>query len=100
MLHSGANGSILIPQHYDNVITIPQEATFELQDKVLVYKVVDGVTKSTQITVSATDDGRRYIVLSGLQAGDEIIASGAGLLRDGIRVREETTADNDTTAKD
>lgn len=100
LLHSGANGSILIPQHYDNVITIPQEATFELQDKVLVYRVVDGVTKSTQITVSATDDGRRYIVHSGLQAGDEIIASGACLLRDGIRVREETTADNDTTAKD
>ncbi len=87
LLHSGGNGSILIPEQYNGVITIPQEATFELQDKVLVYKIVDGVTKSTQITVSPISDGKRYIVLSGLQPGDEIIASGAGLLRDGIRVR-------------
>lgn len=87
LLHSGGNGSILIPEQYNGVITIPQEATFELQDKVLVYKIVDGVTKSTQITVSPISDGKRYIVLSGLQPGDEIIASGAGLLRGGIRVR-------------
>lgn len=94
LLHSGGNGSILIPEQYNGVITIPQEATFELQDKVLVYKIVDGVTKSTQITVSPISDGKRYIVLSGLQPGDEIIASGAGLLRDGIRVRSGKTEGN------
>ena len=91
LLHSGANGSVLVPEHYTDVVTIPQEATFELQDKVLVYKVVDGVTRSTQITVSPVSDGKRYIVTEGLQPGDEIIASGAGLLRDGMRVR--TTGD-------
>ena len=94
LLHSGGNGSILIPEQYNGVITIPQEATFELQDKVLVYKIVDGVTKFTQITVSPISDGKRYIVLSGLQPGDEIIASGAGLLRDGIRVRSGKTEGN------
>lgn len=98
LLHSGGNGSILIPEQYNGVITIPQEATFELQDKVLVYKIVDGVTKSTQITVSPISDGKRYIVLSGLQPGDEIIASGAGLLRDGIRVRSGETEGNVETA--
>lgn len=87
LLHSGANGSVLIPEHYTDVVTIPQEATFELQDKVLVYKVVDGVTQSAQITVSPISDGKRYIVTGGLQPGDEIIASGAGLLRNGMRVR-------------
>lgn len=87
LLHSGANGSVLLPEHYTDVVTIPQEATFELQDKVFVYKVVDGVTQSAQITVSPISDGKRYIVTGGLQPGDEIIASGAGLLRNGMRVR-------------
>lgn len=100
LLHSGANGSVLVPVHYTGVVTIPQEATFELQDKVLVYKIVDGVTKSSQITVSPVSDGKRYIVTGGLQPGDEIIASGAGLMRDGIRVRpsDETPVQaNDST---
>lgn len=57
LLHSGANGSVLIPEHYTDVITIPQEATFELQDKVFVYKVVDGIARSTQISVSSISDG-------------------------------------------
>lgn len=93
LLHSGANGSVLVPEHYTGVITIPQEATFELQDKVLVYKVVDGVTQSTQISVSPISDGKRYIVTDGLQPGDEIIASGAGLLRNGMRVRAAAETD-------
>lgn len=100
LLHSGANGSILFPEHYDNVITIPQESTFELQDKVLVYKVVDGVTRSTQITVSPINDGRKYIVTGGLEVGDQIIAAGAGLLKEGMPVKAAaaTTAPEQSVA--
>lgn len=100
LLHSGANGSILFPEHYDNVITIPQESTFELQDKVLVYKVVDGVTRSTQITVSPINDGRKYIVTGGLEVGDQIIAAGAGLLKEGMHVKAAaaTTAPDQSVA--
>lgn len=100
LLHSGANGSILFPEHYDNVITIPQESTFELQDKVLVYKVVDGVTRSTQITVSPISDGRKYIVTGGLEVGDQIIAAGAGLLKEGMHVKAAaaTTAPEQSVA--
>lgn len=100
LLHSGANGSILFPEHYDNVITIPQESTFELQDKVLVYKVEDGVTRSTQITVSPINDGRKYIVTGGLEVGDQIIAAGAGLLKEGMPVKAAaaTTAPEQSVA--
>lgn len=100
LLHSGANGSILFPEHYDNVISIPQESTFELQDKVLVYKVEDGVTRSTQITVSPISDGRKYIVTGGLEVGDQIIAAGAGLLKEGMPVKAAaaTTAPEQSVA--
>lgn len=93
ILYSGANGSIVMPETYENIIVVPQEATFELQDQVLTYKVVDGKTCSTHIDVASISDGREYIVLGGLEAGDEIVASGAGLLRDGIQVKTSVAAD-------
>lgn len=87
LLLSGANGSVLIPQTYKDIILIPQEATYELQDKIFVYKVDDGRTRNTQIKVSDMSDGKEYIVTEGLKAGDVIVASGAGLLRDGMEIR-------------
>lgn len=86
LLMSGSAGKIFIPYEYDDCIIIPQAATFELQDKIFVYKVVDGKTKSTNITVNPVNDGTEYIVESGLEEGDVIISDGAGLLRDGLEV--------------
>ena len=87
LLHSGASGSVLIPSTYEDCIVIPQEATVKQQDKVLVYKVVDGKAVSTLITVADVDDGRTYIVTDGLTVGDEIVAKGAGLVREGMQVK-------------
>ena len=87
LLLSGANGSVLMPQTYQDVILIPQESTYELQDKIFVYKVIDGKTKNTQIKVSEMSDGKEYIVTEGLQPGDVIVASGAGLLRDNMDIK-------------
>ncbi|MGN0230222.1 MAG: efflux RND transporter periplasmic adaptor subunit [Muribaculaceae bacterium] len=86
ILRSGGTGTIRIPYEKKDCIVIPQTATYELQDKVYVYKVVDGKTKSTQITVFGINNGNEYIVESGLNKGDVIIAEGAGLLRDGMTV--------------
>ena len=52
-----------------------------------MYKVVDGKTVSTLITVADVDDGRTYIVTDGLTVGDEIVAKGAGLVREGMQVK-------------
>lgn len=85
-LRSGGAANVLIPNKKKECIVIPQEATFELQDKIFVYKIVDGKTKSTAITVFPISNGKEYIVESGIKKGDTIIAEGAGLLRDGIEV--------------
>ena len=95
LLHAGSSGNVIIPTYYNNCIVIPQEATVELQDKVLVYKVVDGKAKSTQITVAPINDGREYIVLDGLKQGETIIAEGAGLVREGTPVGQAPTDTND-----
>ena len=68
-------------------IAIPQTATVKMQDKTVVYKVVDGKAVSTLITVAENNDGREYVVLDGLKAGDEIVSEGAGLVREGTQVK-------------
>lgn len=95
ILRSGGSGNIVFPYEKKKCIVIPQAATYEIQDKIYVYKIVDGKTKSTQITLFNVNDGKEYIVESGLQTGDVIIAEGAGLLKNGIEVK----IDNDQEQK-
>lgn len=87
LLHSGATGNVIMPSVYRDCIVIPQAATVQMQDKTIVYKVVDGKAVSTIITISPLSDGQEYVVLEGLEAGDVIIAEGAGLIREGAQVQ-------------
>ena len=87
LLHSGASGTVVVPSIYKDCIAIPQTATVKMQDKTIVYKVVDGKAVSTLITVAENNDGREYVVLDGLKAGDEIVSEGAGLVREGMQVK-------------
>ena len=77
------------------MFTSPSKAaTFELQDKVLVYKVVDGKAQSANIEVAPNNNGTEYIVTQGLNVGDVIIAEGAGLVREGTPVGTAQGAQN------
>ncbi|MCI1648889.1 MAG: efflux RND transporter periplasmic adaptor subunit [Bacteroides sp.] len=87
LLHSGSSGNVIVPNTYKQCIVIPQGATVQLQDKTIVYKVVDGKTVSTLITVAPVNDGHEYVVLDGLKVGDEIVSEGAGLVREGTPVK-------------
>lgn len=83
MLRNGGSVTLILPYRRDSVLVIPQEATYEIQDKIFAYRVVDGKAISTPITVFPINDGKEYIVESGLRAGEIIVAEGAGLLREG-----------------
>ena len=86
LLRNGGTGTVVVSTVREGVIVIPQTATFELQNKVFVYRVVDGKTQQTEIEVAPLDDGKTYIVESGLKEGDIIIAEGAGLLKEGLSI--------------
>ncbi len=92
LLHSGGAGNVVLPRTYENCIVVPQHATFELQDKVYVYKLVDGKASSSMIEVDKISNGREYIVESGLAPGDVIVAEGVGLLREGTPVVPKAAA--------
>lgn len=87
LLHSGATASVVIPSVYKDCIVIPQAATVQRQDKYLVFKVVDGKAVSSIITVAKENDGKVFVVTEGLQVGDEIVAKGAGLVREGAQIK-------------
>ncbi len=72
LLLSGGSCDVVIPQ--------------ELQDALVIPRVIDGKAVSTMVSVVPVEDGKRYIVTNGLQAGDRIILRGAGLVRDGEEV--------------
>ncbi|MBR3847443.1 MAG: efflux RND transporter periplasmic adaptor subunit, partial [Alistipes sp.] len=87
LLHSGGSGNVVIPNTYKDCIVIPQMATFELQDRVFVFKNVDGLAKSFPISVEKINNGKEYVVTAGLTAGDVIVAEGAALLREGTPIQ-------------
>lgn len=86
LLHSGGSGSVIVPNIHKDCVVVPQVATFELQNKVYVYKVEDGKAASSMIDVEKINNGREYIVKSGLTPGDVIVAEGVGLLREGTPI--------------
>jgi membrane fusion protein (multidrug efflux system) len=82
MLRSGSTGSVIMPMNQTDVIIVPQKATFEVQDRKFVYTVdADNVLHSTPIEVLGIQDGRNYVVTSG------IVVEGVGVkARDGITI--------------
>lgn len=91
LLRNGGSGTVVIPTVRKECIVIPQAATYELQNRIFVYKVVDGKAKSSAVEVFGLNNGTEYIVEAGLAAGDVIIAEGAGLVREGAVVTNEGT---------
>ena len=89
LLRNGGNGYVVIPNVRKSCIVIPQAATYELQNRIFVFKVVDGKAQSAPITVFKLNNGTEYIVESGLEAGDVIIAEGAGLVREGTVIKTQ-----------
>ena len=94
VIRSGGAGSVVIPVTLKDRIVIPQTATYEIQDKVFVFKFEDGKAVATPIQLLPFYDGTSYIVTEGLKIGDVIITEGAGLIRDGMPVtrKEESQA--------
>ncbi len=90
-LRNGGSGKVVVPTIKKGGIIIPQAATYELQNRIFVYKVVDGKAKSTPVEVFRLNNGTEYIVETGLAPGDVIIAEGAGLVREGTVIKSDPT---------
>jgi membrane fusion protein, multidrug efflux system len=83
LLRSGITGKIRIPSLHQSQILVPQESTYELQDKVFVFALGDSnKVFSKQIAISGKS-GNNYLVSNGLTSGEKIVYSGIQRLKDG-----------------
>ena len=86
VLRSGNTGKVRIPKLFKSALIVPQDATFEIQDKVFVFAVNDSnKVVSKPITVSGKT-ANYYFVDKGVAPGEKIVYSGAGNLRDGASI--------------
>lgn len=93
LLKSGASGAIVVPRSDNNAIIIPQNAATQVQDKIFVYVLgKDNKVKYTEIKVDPQNDGKNYVVLSGLKAGDRYVTNGTTKLTDGMEIKPITPA--------
>lgn len=89
ILTNGNSGKIKIPKVYTDAVVVPQEATYEQQGSIYVYKVgEDGMATTTKIETTA-EVGNLYVVASGLQKGDKIVAKGANKLRGNSKINPQ-----------
>ncbi len=80
IIGSGASATVHIPRTNDTALLVPQSATYQLQDKTFVYKLVSGnKVISTAINATPTSDGQFMIVQSGVSKGDKIVLNGFNL---------------------
>lgn len=83
LLRSGITGRIRIPFYQENKLLVPQQATYELQDKIYVFAIADSnKVVSKQITINGKSEGN-YIVTNGVTNGETIVYSGLQRLHDG-----------------
>ena len=89
MLYSGFTGNVCIPSVNKRSIVVPQSATYEMQDKRFIYKVVGGKAIATPIIVLPISNGKEFIVTSGLKPGDMIVSGGIANIKDGMEIKTQ-----------
>jgi len=88
LLRTGSSAIVRIPTIVQNAIAVPQNVTYELQDKRFVF-VVDQQNKVKNVAITVMDNapGQFYIVTGGLKSGDRIIVEGANNIKDGTEIK-------------
>lgn len=101
VLRSGSSASVIVPEQFTDVVIIPQTATGEIQGNKYVLTVDENNTLHQQnIEVSPMQDGKHYVVTSGLNSGDRIVTEGIGTkARNGVTIQPVTSSNNVTEEK-
>lgn len=92
LLRSGNTGKIRIPRSVESALIVPQDATFELQDRTFVFVLGDSnKVISSPITITGKS-GNYYLVEKGIKAKDKIVYSGLDRLKDGDKIEPQFMA--------
>ncbi len=73
-------------KQYQDAIWIPDNAFVDRNRRRVVYKVVDGMATEVEPVIAFFNEERIH-VLSGLQAGDQLIINGLSNIKNGSKVK-------------
>ena len=92
LLRAGSIGKVVIETLYHNALLVPQAATVDLQDKLLVGVVGPGGIVKKQVITIAAKSGDNYVVTDGLTPGAVIVKTGLDKLKDGAVIKPLSAA--------
>jgi membrane fusion protein (multidrug efflux system) len=84
-----AQGTLALARHED-ALAVPVSALREEGGQAYVYAIVDGAVRRKPVKVGQSDDAGTVQVLDGLAAGERIVKSNLGSLREGALARVVT----------
>lgn len=86
ILRSGNTGTVSMEQEHNGILLVPQESTFRLQDKTLVYLIDKDNKVVPRIVTVEGKSNNRYIISEGLEAADRILSSGMNRVTEGMKI--------------
>ncbi len=92
LLTSGNSARLEIPKIYTDVLVVSQESTYDQQGNILLFKLQnnDSVVSTTVKVIAEVDN--LYVIESGVEKGDSVVAKGADKLRTGTRISPQSVA--------
>ena len=100
LLRSGGMANMIVPYHLSDVIVLPQTAFNEIQDKKFVFTLnADSTVSMTQVEVFVLDNGKDYVVTSGLKGDEKVVVENASILKDEQKIVPVTKAKSDEDYK-
>ncbi|MDO6492370.1 MULTISPECIES: efflux RND transporter periplasmic adaptor subunit [unclassified Cellulophaga] len=95
LITNGNSGKIQIPNTFKNAIVVPQQATYEQQGNVMIFKVGENNKVTTSIIKIKSTVDNLYVVESGLDLKDKIVTTGVGKLKNGVVIAPQETSFDD-----
>jgi membrane fusion protein (multidrug efflux system) len=89
LLRHGETGTVLLSKKYDDVLVIPQKATFEVLDKKFVYVIDEKNEVSAREVKIVAEVQHLFIIATGLSENDKILLEGLGKVHEGDEVKTQ-----------
>lgn len=87
ILTNGNSGTVRIPQVYEDAIVIPAKSTYEAQGYTYAFRLTQGDTARRVLVEVAEGVKGIYVINSGLEKGDTIVAEGVARVDNNSRVK-------------
>ncbi|SHN13257.1 efflux RND transporter periplasmic adaptor subunit [Chitinophaga sp. CF418] len=89
LLRSGNTGKVKISESFPAALVVPQEATFELQDKIFIFTVGDSNKVVSKPIKVLGKSNAYYFVEKGVAPGESVVYTGLDRLRDGVVIQPQ-----------